>query len=178
MALPVKPLPPLVSTCPFGTSDTRRRLPVCLACAGVMLESVLRLARRRTQSSSHGPGTAGTASQVSSPRSLVRTLAIGYGSQKRTNDHAIQCLRRSALIAQGIEHRFPKPCVAGSNPAGGTIHRYQIAAAPAGTCTTVIWPTHPLQHLAPQPMSARARHSGDDVVPVSCQVVQEWWPDS
>jgi hypothetical protein len=25
-----------------------------------------------------------------------------------------------ALVAQGIEHRFPKPCVAGSNPAGGT----------------------------------------------------------
>ena len=29
--------------------------------------------------------------------------------------------RRSALVAQGIEHRFPKPCVAGSNPAGGTV---------------------------------------------------------
>ena len=29
--------------------------------------------------------------------------------------------RSSALVAQGIEHRFPKPCVAGSNPAGGTI---------------------------------------------------------
>ena len=26
-----------------------------------------------------------------------------------------------ALVAQGIEHRFPKPCVAGSNPAGGTL---------------------------------------------------------
>src|SRR5680860_1614683 len=25
-----------------------------------------------------------------------------------------------ALVAQGIEHRFPKPGVAGSNPAGGT----------------------------------------------------------
>jgi hypothetical protein len=25
-----------------------------------------------------------------------------------------------ALVAQGIEQRFPKPCVAGSNPAGGT----------------------------------------------------------
>src|SRR4051795_8948241 len=28
--------------------------------------------------------------------------------------------RRSALVAQGREQRFPKPCVAGSNPAGGT----------------------------------------------------------
>ena len=26
-----------------------------------------------------------------------------------------------APVAQGIEHRFPKPCVAGSNPAGGAI---------------------------------------------------------
>src|SRR4051794_748923 len=26
----------------------------------------------------------------------------------------------SALVAQGIEHRFPKPGVAGPNPAGGT----------------------------------------------------------
>src|SRR5215470_12568357 len=25
-----------------------------------------------------------------------------------------------ALVAQGIEHRFPQPCVAGSIPAGGT----------------------------------------------------------
>src|SRR5688572_28378415 len=25
-----------------------------------------------------------------------------------------------ALVAQGIERRFPKPCVAGSSPAGGT----------------------------------------------------------
>ena len=28
--------------------------------------------------------------------------------------------RSPALVAQGIEHRFPKPCVAGSIPAGGT----------------------------------------------------------
>ena len=26
----------------------------------------------------------------------------------------------NALVAQGIEHRFPKPCAAGSNPAEGT----------------------------------------------------------
>ena len=29
-----------------------------------------------------------------------------------------------ASVAQGIEHRFPKPCVAGSNPAGGTVHHH------------------------------------------------------
>ena len=33
---------------------------------------------------------------------------------------------RSALVAQGIEHRFPKPCVAGSNPAGGTVPRHWL----------------------------------------------------
>lgn len=30
-----------------------------------------------------------------------------------------------APVAQGIEHRFPKPCVAGSNPAGG-VNRYSV----------------------------------------------------
>ena len=28
-----------------------------------------------------------------------------------------------ASVAQGIEHRFPKPCVAGSNPAGGVTRK-------------------------------------------------------
>ena len=31
-----------------------------------------------------------------------------------------------ALVAQGIERRFPKPCVAGSNPAGGTQQKPQF----------------------------------------------------
>lgn len=34
-----------------------------------------------------------------------------------------------APVAQGIEHRFPKPCVAGSNPAGGTA---KISETPSG----------------------------------------------
>ena len=40
-----------------------------------------------------------------------------------------------ALVAQGIEHRFPKPGVAGSNPAGGTITRCYLepgSQAPLG----------------------------------------------
>ncbi len=32
----------------------------------------------------------------------------------------VSLVRRPALVAQGIEHRFPKPGVAGSNPAEGT----------------------------------------------------------
>jgi len=34
--------------------------------------------------------------------------------------HSYGLLPTLASIAQGIEHRFPKPCVAGSNPARGT----------------------------------------------------------
>ena len=34
--------------------------------------------------------------------------------------HLYGLLPTPASIAQGIEHRFPKPCVAGSNPARGT----------------------------------------------------------
>ena len=30
--------------------------------------------------------------------------------------------QRDAPVAQGIEHRIPNPCAAGSNPAGGTIN--------------------------------------------------------
>ncbi len=52
---------------------------------------------------------------------VASTLAVRYDIRERPKDHDIQCLCRSALIAQGIEHRFPKPCVAGSNPAGGTV---------------------------------------------------------
>ena len=36
-----------------------------------------------------------------------------------------------ALVAQGIEHRFPKPCVAGSNPAGGTVRDLLHSEAPS-----------------------------------------------
>ena len=34
-----------------------------------------------------------------------------------------------APVAQGIEHRFPKPCVAGSNPAGGALCNVQRTTA-------------------------------------------------
>src|SRR3954466_8992041 len=54
--------------------------------------------------------------------------------------------RRSALVAQGIEHRFPKPCVAGSNPAGGTggwALAAEVLAAAFG------WWTHPPAGVIP-----------------------------
>src|SRR3954471_11297012 len=37
-----------------------------------------------------------------------------------------------ALVAQGIEHRFPKPCVAGSNPAGGAFASRQTSRRSCG----------------------------------------------
>ena len=46
-------------------------------------------------------------------------------------------IRRSALVAQGIEHRFPKPCVAGSNPAEGTYLFPQVKGLPESTKITV-----------------------------------------
>ena len=58
-------------------------------------------------------------------------------------DLDIQCLRRSALIAQGIEHRFPKPCVAGSNPAGGTVREWPILPPPAQTAPSHLSVSYP-----------------------------------
>ena len=40
-----------------------------------------------------------------------------------------------APVAQGIERRFPKPCVVGSNPAGGTT-KHQVRAYFEGNSTT------------------------------------------
>ncbi len=61
----------------------------------------------------------------------------------RMEDLDIQCLRRSALIAQGIEHRFPKPCVAGSNPAGGTVRGWPILLLAAQTSPGRLPPPNP-----------------------------------
>src|SRR5579885_1913414 len=41
--------------------------------------------------------------------------------------------RRFAPVAQGIEHRFPKPRVAGSNPAGRNINTLLICIASIGS---------------------------------------------
>ena len=36
-------------------------------------------------------------------------------------------LNQHAPVAQGIEHRIPNPCAAGSNPAGGTKSKKWVA---------------------------------------------------
>jgi hypothetical protein len=46
-------------------------------------------------------------------------LTCSTRAEEELPRHAAR-IDRQALVAQGIEHRFPKPCVAGSNPAGGT----------------------------------------------------------
>ena len=46
----------------------------------------------------------------------------GHGSSRHNlAPHGRLPTQFSALVAQGTEHRFPKPVVAGSNPAGGTL---------------------------------------------------------
>ena len=47
---------------------------------------------------------------------LLATRGILAGPQ----EHKVPANRHNALVAQWIEHRFPKPGVAGSIPAGGT----------------------------------------------------------
>src|SRR5205809_3152211 len=50
-----------------------------------------------------------------------------------------------APVAQGIERRFPKPCVAGSNPAGGATK--QLVRGPPATVGPRLVPfAHPLAH--------------------------------
>ena len=46
---------------------------------------------------------------------LLATRGILAGPQ----EHKVPANRHNALVAQWIEHRFPKPGVAGSIPAGG-----------------------------------------------------------
>jgi hypothetical protein len=49
----------------------------------------------------------------------VTWVNVGHSLPPQVNPKVAR-LGPRALVAQGIEHRFPKPCVAGSNPAGGT----------------------------------------------------------
>src|SRR5829696_2784590 len=51
-------------------------------------------------------------------RAITLLLVVG-GMLTASGRMGSPYLPRSAPIAQGIEQRFPKPCVAGSNPAGG-----------------------------------------------------------
>jgi hypothetical protein len=69
----------------------------------------------RSWSTARGTGAAQTVgNEATSPSPMDQDPPAMLG--KRTTQ---------ALVAQGIEHRFPKPCVAGSNPAGGTTTEQQ-----------------------------------------------------
>ena len=74
------------------------------------------------------PTSGGRYDDVSVGGRLGFRLAVKRSSAPR--------IRRSALVAQGIEHRFPKPCVAGSNPAEGTAFAQVIpeGAGPVKRC--------------------------------------------
>src|SRR5262245_48259430 len=58
------------------------------------------------------------------PRYAVCRASTGQSENKGHGDHRLPRLgfiAGQALVAQGIEQRFPKPCAAGSNPAGGAL---------------------------------------------------------
>jgi hypothetical protein len=100
-------------------SAVARALQMPVAADQVRLQS-LGWCRPRRNRSPHGTTYPG--------RRRRRRRAIEHG-QYVCNDRSVQRTaqrlplgsdRRQALVAQGIEQRFPKPCAAGSNPAGGT----------------------------------------------------------
>ena len=67
----------------------------------------------------HGPTPGGVA--TATPMATMTCAAVrGFGCHSAVRSSPETQSHTSALVAQGIEHRFPKPCVAGSNPAGGT----------------------------------------------------------
>jgi hypothetical protein len=65
--------------------------------------------------------------------------------------------RRSALVAQGIERRFPKPCVAGSNPAGGTARTALVRWRHSGMTWVPFSPGWGGSHSPSSPMSLAMR---------------------
>src|SRR5690606_18609964 len=78
----------------------------------------------RQRSSLHAWASTERDLQASSPRTAATHSYSGDASTLRFDVAAERPAGasdgRPALVAQGIERRFPKPCVAGSNPAGGT----------------------------------------------------------
>src|SRR5690348_8493417 len=72
----------------------------------------LERALRPTEADSQQPSTA----EESAATTLSRGCDSAGGLSPRS---APRSSHPPALVAQGIEHRFPKPCVAGSNPAEG-----------------------------------------------------------
>jgi hypothetical protein len=81
--------------------------------------------RAKSRCSSRTTPSRASSGRSSSKASLTTISADLYGRAKnstvRSRDRPVpfQRLNFVAPVAQGIERRFPKPCVAGSNPAGG-----------------------------------------------------------
>jgi len=71
-----------------------------------------------------------------------------------------QYAQRPAPVAQGIERRFPKPCVAGSNPAGGAT---VTAGQPRVPCHRELPPRRSCRHHAARHSEIRRRDGCRDV---------------
>lgn len=73
-------------------------------------------ADRRSQP---GVRVLGLCSWAATTGGRVTWVNVGHSLPPQVNPRVAR-LGARALVAQGIEQRFPKPCVAGSIPAGGT----------------------------------------------------------
>ena len=102
-------------------------------------------------------------------RTVAFTLAVNR-CQPLSGRAKLQ-INTEALVAQGIEHRFPKPCVAGSNPAeGATITAGQRPTRHPSTASgTTPRPRRPRdsrsrpvrpRRCAPRPRRVRRRTGG------------------
>ena len=95
---------------------------------------------RHTESGNRTAKPSPTRATILTSVPLATRMPYGMRGHGRRD---VQCFRRSALIAQGIEHRFPKPCVAGSNPAGGTVREWPILPPPAQTAPSHLSVSYP-----------------------------------
>src|SRR5688572_18012983 len=76
-------------------------------------QSLTRNVMNARESMTHADGFARGSIALELKRRAAARAAPNDGSSQRPQKV------RPALVAQGIEQRFPKPCVAGSIPAGG-----------------------------------------------------------
>jgi hypothetical protein len=81
--------------------------------------TALGMAERSRRMDSHRAGADPVRIAITSPVDSA-TIRVSRGQEGSRRPFYTPRPRPSALVAQWIEQRFPKPCVAGSIPAGGT----------------------------------------------------------
>ena len=119
-----------------------------------------------------GSITAGKAA-ASAPGIPLDSASGGRGGVSATDPSQL------APVAQRIERRFPKPCVAGSSPAGGAeqeqvkVHSYAGRASRTASCPSVLsinGPTLSIRWPTPAPRGSscsRSRPHGTHAIPMA-----------